>query len=61
MDFHFSSFQLIINKRTPSLEDLKPILDEEKYIDSNMHYLLDSSMIEDRFFWLYSQVGNSLP
>jgi hypothetical protein len=26
MEFHFSSFQLIINEQTPSLEDLKPIL-----------------------------------
>jgi hypothetical protein len=61
MEFHFSSFQLIINEQTPSLEDLKPILDEDKYIDSNMHYLLDSVIIEDRFFWLYSQFGKSLP
>ncbi len=31
MEFHFSSFKLIINEQTPSLEDLKPILDEDKY------------------------------
>ncbi len=61
MDFYFSSFQLIINENISSLEDLKPILEEEKFIDSNMHYLLDSVIIEDRFFWLYSQFGKSLP
>lgn len=61
MDFHFSSLQLIIDKTAPNINQLSPLIKEDKYIYNNIHYIFNSTIIEDRFFWLYSEFGKPLP
>ena len=63
-DLYFSSHQLIIgNGPTINKEALNKIFKEERVIfeyKKNYH-IVETSVVDDRFFWIYSNYGKPLP
>ncbi len=61
MELTFSAFQLLINKKIPTLEIFRSLIDEERYRNLGNYYRLEIEIVEDRFFWLYARYGKPFP
>ena len=63
MSIEFSTWHLVIGDKRPSAEGLKQVYDiaKENYTDKDTYYLISNENQNDKFFWLYTRYGKSLP
>ena len=63
MSLEFSALHIILENTSPTIDDLIPIssVNEEEFEIGDTHYLITTSIIEDRYFWIYAEYGKLLP
>lgn len=63
MSLFFSALHLIVGEMSPTQELLNPIFEqkEDHFTSNNTHYLINMSIIDKEYFWIYAEFGQTHP